>query len=135
MKKVQVHTKDTIHLKPQAPPPSVKPIGITSTASTTPVKPVSNPVPLTPVEPAGVTAALNPHLPLVSTPSGKSPTIALQAQKHTQPHRHMHVKPSTKANHLNWLIERFAERWSQAHGLTPADFAHPSQTSQVGRDV
>lgn len=123
-----MHTKDTIQHK--APAPAVtRPI-----LNAAPEKPVATVAPLTPVEPAGVTTALNPHLPLVSDASPSAPIITLQPQKHTQPHRHMHVKPSTKANHLNWLIERFAERWAETHALTPADFAHPSQTSQVPID-
>lgn len=130
MKRVQVHTKETIQQQPA--PSAPRPAAPLKPLSSTPVKPTAVPSqPPSQSEPAGVTTALNPHLPLISGPASPSPAMAVQPQKHSQPHRHMHVKASTKANHLNWLIERFAERWAESHGLTTGDYAHPSQTSQV----
>jgi hypothetical protein len=89
--------------------------------------------PTTPVVgPAGITNLLNGHLGLPAQAEVEQPSsVTLVPTRHAQPHRHMHVKPSVKANQLNSQVERFAQRYADATGLSLSDFAHPAQTSQV----
>ncbi len=118
MKKVTVHTKDTVASINKPPIANATPIPVKD-------EPISNAV-----ETPGVSNALNEHLP-IAFPAAAIPHLQILPLKHANPHRHMHVKPSVKANQLNHQIDRFAMRFAEKCGLTSSDFAHPSQTSQV----
>ena len=128
MKRVQVYTKETLGQAATAIRPTVQQQPVTPvrggmvSAVMTPVTPS--------VERVGVTNLLNGHLG-VPAQSDAEPNVTLIPSRHAQPHRHMHIKPSVKANQLNGQIERFAQRYADATGTSLSDFAHPSQTSQV----
>lgn len=131
MKRVQVHTKETIGqaaaairptVQQQQPNTPVRGGMVSSSAVMTPVTPS--------VEQTGITNLLNGHLGLPAQ-SDIEPNVAVVPSRHAQPHRHMHIKPSVKANQLNAQIDRFAERYCEATGTSLSDFAHPAQTSQV----
>lgn len=127
MRRVQVHTKESIGQAAVAIRPTTQPStpvrGGMVSAVMTPTTPV--------VDPAGITNLLNGHLGLPAQPDVEQPSVTLVPARHAQPHRHMHVKPSVKANQLNGQVERFAQRYADATGMSLSDFAHPAQTSQV----
>jgi len=122
MKKIVVHSKETINKQRSLPEASLEPM-------MQPMKPVVDASSLLQSTNPRTDCALNPHLPLASNPATGHASVHIMAQKHAQPHRHMYVKPAIKANQLNGQIDRYAAKWIE-HGF---DFAHPSITTQVYR--
>lgn len=121
MKKIVVHSKETINKERPIPVASVEPMmQVKKPVDTSSLLQSTNP---------HTECAMNPHLPMASNSTTGNANVHIMAQKHAQPHRHMYVKPAIKANQLNGQIDRYAAKWIE-HGY---DFAHPSITTQVYR--